>query len=268
VAASTAIRGNFAAGARSTSSAWDLLLALTIRDLRVKYHGTVLSYLWWLARPLALGLIMYFALGHVLQVSIPHYAIFLLAALFPWFWFQGALGAATGSFLGNSGLVKKVYFPRAILPLSAVLGQSFEFLATLPVLIVLIIANGIDPAWAWLAGVPLLFAIQICVLAGLGTMLACINVFFRDTSPGLDSFLTLLFYATPIIYPLAKVPSDVRPLMNLNPMVPLIEGWRTVFVDGEMPGLELWPAAVFAAVALALGALTLRYAGKNMADAL
>jgi ABC-type polysaccharide/polyol phosphate export permease len=115
--------------------------------------------------------------------------------------------------------------------------------------------------------VPLLFAIQICVLAGLGTMLACINVFFRDTSPGLDSFLTLLFYATPIIYPLAKVPSDVRPLMNLNPMVPLIEGWRTVFVDGEMPGLELWPAAVFAAVALALGALTLRYAGKNMADA-
>lgn len=268
MAASTAIRGNVAAGARSTSSAWDLLLALTVRDLRVKYHGTILSYLWWLARPLALGLIMYFALGHVLNVNIPHYAIFLLAALFPWFWFQGALSAATGSFIANTGLVKKVYFPRAILPLSAVLGQSFEFLATLPVLIVLIIANGIDPSWAWIPGILFLFVVQVAVLAGLGTMLACINVFFRDTAPGLDSILTLLFYATPVIYPLSKVPADARPLMNLNPMVPLIEGWRTVFVNGDLPGIEIWPAIAFAAVAIAAGAVTLQKAGKNLADAL
>lgn len=84
----------------------------------------------------------------------------------------------------------------------------------------LIIANGIDPSWAWIPGILFLFVVQVAVLAGLGTMLACINVFFRDTAPGLDSILTLLFYATPVIYPLSKVPADARPLMNLNPMVP------------------------------------------------
>lgn len=268
MAASTAIRGSFAAGARSTSSAWDLLLALTVRDLRVKYHGTFLSYFWWIGRPLALGVVMYFALGHVLNVNVPHYAVFLLAALFPWFWFQGALGAATSSFVANSGLVKKVRFPRAILPLSAVLGQSFEFVATLPVLVLLIVASGITPTWEWIVGVPLLFVVQICVVAGLGSMLACVNVFFRDTQPGLDSFMTLLFYASPIIYPLDRVPDSVRPLMNLNPMVPLIEGWRTVFVDGQLPGLELWPALVFAAAAAVAGMWTLRLTEKSIADAL
>ena len=268
MAASTAIRGSFAAGAKSTSSAWDLLLALTLRDLRVKYHGTFLSYFWWIAKPLALGLVMYFALGRVLNINIPHHAVFLLAALFPWFWFQGALSAATGSFIVNNGLVKKVQFPRAILPLSAVLGQSFEFAATLPVLVLLISISGITPTWQWMVGVPLLFVIQICVLAGLGTMLACLNVFFRDTAPGLDALMTLLFYVSPIIYPLDRVPANVRPILKLNPMVPLLEGWRTVFVDGALPGLELWPAVVFALVAAALGAWTMRVAGKNLADAL
>jgi ABC-type polysaccharide/polyol phosphate export permease len=268
VAASTAIRGSFAAGARSTSSAWDLLLALTIRDLRVKYHGTFLSYFWWIGRPLSLGLIMYFALGHVLNVNVPHYAVFLLSAMFPWFWFQGSLGTATGSFLANGGLVKKVSFPRAILPLSAVLGHAFEFLVTLPVLLVLIIASGITPTWAWLLGVPVLFAIQMCVVAGLGMTLSCLNVFFRDTQPGLDSVMTLLFYATPIIYPFNRVPANLQPVMKINPMVSLIEGWRTVFIDGHMPGLELWPSVLFAGIASALGVWTLHAAGTNLADAL
>ena len=262
------MRSSFAASARSTSSAWDLLLAITLRDLRVKYHGTFLSYFWWIAKPLTLGLVMYFALGRVLKIDIPHHAVFLLASLFPWFWFSGSLGTATNSFVANNGLVKKVQFPRAIVPISVVLGSSFEFIAALPVLMIFVFASGIEPTWAWLVGIPLLFVVQFALLAGLGTLFATVNVFFRDLAPSLDAILTLLFYISPIIYPLSKVPENIRPFMKLNPMVSLLDGWRSVFVDGEFPGLDIWPAVLFAVVSVAVGGWVLNAIGKNMADAL
>jgi ABC-type polysaccharide/polyol phosphate export permease len=268
VAASTAVRGSIAAPTHPRTSAWDLLLAITVRDLRVKYHGTFLSYFWWIAKPLTLGLVLYFALGRVLQVGVPHHAVFLLSALFPWFWFQGAVHASTGAFIANSGLLKKVRFPRAILPLSVVLGATFEFAATLPVLIVLVAANGITPSWTWLIGIPVLLALQFALVAGLGLTFACLNVFFRDLAPGLDATLTLLFYVSPIIYPLDKVPGSMRPILLLNPLASLIEGWRALFMDAELPGLDLWPAVLFTAAAIVVGVLTLRAVGENLADAL
>ncbi len=243
-------------------------MAITLRDLRVKYHGTVFSYFWWIAKPLALGLVLYFALGRVLKIDVPHHAIFLLAALFPWFWFQATVHAATGAFLANEGLVKKVYFPRLILPLAVVLGNTFEFIVTLPVLAILVFANGIAPSWTWLIGIPMLLALQFALLVGLGMLVASLNVFFRDTAPGLDAFLTLLFYVSPIIYPLDKVPGRIRTILLLNPLGPLLEGWRSLFIDGELPGVDLWPAVLFAAVALVLGVTVLRRVDRNLADAL
>ena len=256
------------AKAGATSSTWDLLVAITVRDLRVKYHGTVFSYFWWIAKPLALGLVLYFALGRVLKLDVPHHAIFLLSALFPWFWFQSTVHAATSAFIANDGLIKKVYFPRLILPLAVVLGNTFEFVVTLPVLALLVVANGIAPSWTWLIGIPVLLAVQFVLLAGLGMLVASLNVFFRDTAPGLDAFLTLLFYVSPIIYPLDKVPAGIKPILLLNPLGSLIEAWRALFIDGDLPGLDLWPAVLFAAVAVVLGVTVLRRVDRNLADAL
>lgn len=254
--------------ARSTASPWDLLVAVTVRDIRVRYHGTFLFYFWWIARPLMLGLVLYFALGHVLQLDVPNHAIFLLSALFPWFWFQNAVHGATGAFVGNGGLMKKVRFPRAVLPLSVVLGSAVEFAAALPVLVLIVLINGIDPEWAWLIGVPLLMILQLALLAGLALAIAPVNVYFRDLAPGLDAVMTLLFYMTPIIYPLEKVPSNIQPLLQINPLVSLIEAWRELFLFGQLPGLDVWPALVFTAAALVAGAFTLRALDENLADAL
>ncbi len=262
------MRGSFAARTRSTSSFWDLLLAITVRDLRVKYHGTFLSYFWWIAKPLTLGLVLYFALGRVLKIDVPHHAIFLLSALFPWFWFQGAVHASAGAFIANGGLLKKVQFPKLILPLSIVLGSTFEFVATLPVLIVLVIANGIDPSWTWIPGIIMLLALQFLLIAGVGTFVAALNVFFRDVAPGLDSILTLLFYVSPVIYPLDKVPPKFKAVLILNPLGPLLEAWRGLFMNGELPGLDIWPAVLFTAVALAAGWTLLHAVEKNIVDAL
>jgi len=268
VATTTALPGSFAARTPQGSSVWDLLVAITLRDLRVKYHGTFLSYFWWIARPLTMGLVLYFALNRVWQLDVENHVAFLLAALFPWFWFSGTLFSATGAFVSNAGLLKKVQFPHIILPLSTVFGGTFEFLVTLPVLMALIVISGVRPDWIWLVGVPALIALQLALLCGLGLLVSALNVYVRDLGPGLNSLLTLLFYVTPIMYPLDMVPDGYREVLMANPIAPLMEAWRDVLVDGRMPGVEIWSTVLFMVVSLVVGMWVLRMTGKTMADAL
>lgn len=256
------------AAARSASTAWDLLIAVTARDLRVTYQGTFFSYLWWIARPLAMGVVLYFALGRVLRLDVPNYPVFLLSALFPWFWFSGTVQQSAGVLIANAGLLKKVRFPRLILPLSAVFYNTVQFLLALPVLAVFVLIAGIGADVAWVVGIPLLLALQMLLLVGLSMLLAPLSVFVRDLRPALGVVLLLGFYVSPIIYPLERVPDRFKPIVLLNPVAPLLEGWRELFLEGSVPGTELWPAVVFTAVSLALGLAVFRSLEKHFADAL
>jgi ABC-type polysaccharide/polyol phosphate export permease len=256
------------AAARATLTAWDLLIAVTVRDLRVTYQGTFFSYLWWIARPLALGLVLYFALGRVLRLDIPNYPVFLLSALFPWFWFSGSIQQAAGVLVANGGLLKKVRFPRLILPLSAVLYNTAQFVLSLPIIALFVIVAGIDPDVSWVVGIPLLLALQLLLLVGLGTLIASLSVFFRDLRPFLGVVLLLGFYVSPIIYPAERVPDQFKAILLLNPAAPLLEGWRALFLYGSAPGADLWPTAVLTVVFLALGLGIFRVLEKYFADAL
>jgi ABC-type polysaccharide/polyol phosphate export permease len=268
MATTTALPGRFSATASPPSSFWDLLAAITARDISVKYSGAFLSYFWWIARPLLLGLVLYFAMNKVLDVGIENHGAFLLSGLFPWFWFQTTVFSATGAFIGNAGLIKKVRFPRIILPLSVVLGGFVEFLVTLPILVGILLVTGVDPQWQWALGIPLLMVFQFALLCGLTIGVSTLTVYVRDVTPALNSLLTLLFYMTPIIYPLERVPESYRWILNLNPLAPLIEAWRDLLLAGAMPGLSIWPSLVFAAVSIVGGGLALRALGRSMADAL
>lgn len=259
---------SLAAAARSTFTAWDLLIAVTARDLRVTYQATFFSYLWWIARPLAMGLVLYFALGRVLRLDIPNYSVFLLSALFPWFWFSGSVQQSSATFIGNSGLLKKVQFPRLILPLSAVFYNTVQFLLALPVLTLFVLVAGIDPDVAWVVGIPLLLTLQLLLLIGLGALVSSLSVFFRDLGPLLGVVLLLMFYVSPIIYPMERVPEKFKSILLLNPVAPLIEGWRELFLEGSVPGTELWPTVVLTAAALVLGLGVFRTLEKYFADAL
>lgn len=254
--------------ARSTSSAWDLLMAVTIRDMRVRYQGTLFSFIWWIARPLALGLVLYFALGRVLRLDIPNYSIFLISALFPWFWFAGSVQQTATAFSGNAGLLKKVQFPRAILPLSSVFFNTVQFMLTIPILIVFTLVSGIDPTVNWAIGVPMLLALQLLLLIGLGMFLASLSVFFKDLSPMLDVIMLLMFYMSAVIYPLDRVPESYRPILRLNPVAPLIDAWRNLFLYGRLPDGGLWPAVALTAISLVLGIAVFRKLEAHFADAL
>ena len=254
-----------APGSRSLRNGVQLLSALTSRDLRLRYQGSVFGWAWTLVRPLALGMILTFALGKVLGTGVT--AVFLLTGLFPWFWFQGAVQGSTTTFVGNGGLLKKVRFPRAVLPLSVVMGNTLQFVFALPVLAGFLIASGHDPAWAWLPGIPLLFVLQLALTAGLALFVASITVFFRDLEHIAEVLLNLLFYATPIIYAADRIPSGYRWITWVNPLAPIIEGWHSVLLRGEWPGPELAAAAALTSVAVILGWFTFRRLEDAFADA-
>lgn len=253
-------------GRRSLRNAFELVTALTTRDLRLRYQGSVLGWAWSLARPLALGAVLAFALGRVLGTGIT--AEFLLAGLFPWFWFQGGVQGAAGSFVGNGGLLKKVRFPRAALPLSVVLGATLQFLFSLPVLIGFVVAAGNEPGVAWLA-LPLVFGLQLGLMAGLGLFVASVTVYFRDLEHITDVLLTLLFYATPIIYAADRIPAGYRWLTYVNPLAPIMEGWRSVLLEGELPAAShLGASAGLTVLALAIGWAVFRRLEDGFADAI
>jgi lipopolysaccharide transport system permease protein len=249
---------------------WELLLLLTAREVKLRYQGTILGFLWTLAKPLLLALVLSFALSRVLRVDVGDapYALFLLSALFPWGWFQSSIQFAAPSFTNNAPLLKKVYFPRSVLPLSTVTNQLFHFLLSIPVLLLLLVAWGYYPSLQWLVGIPLLIAIQLVMLAGAVLLVASIDVFLRDLEHLVEVGLTLWFYVTPILYPLHLVQDRVGPLIHLNPMASLIQAWRDLFLENKLPSLDIWPALVFAGVVLVAGILVFKALEARFEDAL
>lgn len=260
IAAHTALR---APGSRSLRSSLELLGALTSRELRLRYQGSIFGWAWSLVRPLALGLILSFALGKVLGTGIT--AEFLLAGLFPWFWFQSSVQAASGTFIGNAGLLKKVRFPRAVLPLSVVLGNTLQFLCALPVLWGFLFFSGYSPTVAWVA-LPLIFILQLLLTVGVAFFVASVTVFFRDLEHIVEVLLNLVFYATPIIYAAGRVPDNYRWVIRSNPLAPLAEGWRDVLLDGDWPTTDLWYSVGITAVVLVAGWFTFRKLEDGFAD--
>lgn len=249
---------------------WDLLLLMTAREVKVRYQGTVLGLLWTQAKPLLLALVLYFALNRVLGIKgegAP-YHLFLLAALFPWTWFQSSIQFAAPSFANNAPLLKKVYFPRFVLPLSTVTNQLFHFVLSIPILMLLLLVDGRHPGLEWLLGIPLLIVVQLLMLAGAVLVVASFNVFLRDLEHLVEVFLNLWFYLTPILYPLSRVPESVKPLLLVNPMTSLVEAWRDLFLKNELPSAEIWPALVFTAVILVAGALVFKTLEGRFEDAL
>lgn len=242
---------------------------LTLRDLKLRYQDTTLGFLWSLLKPLALGAVLYVALSQFVRIHVEEaYHLVLLTALFPWVWFQTSVLLATPSFAANGDLLKKVPFPRVVLPFSTILNNGVHFLLTIPVLVILLAIAGRHPTATWLVGIPVLATVQLALLMGVVLTIASIDVFFRDLEHLIEVFLTLAFYITPILYPLDMVPDRWRPILLVNPLSSLIEAWRDLFLHNALPGADLWPALLFTLGAIALGGMVFQRLEPGFADAL
>lgn len=236
-----------------------LVLNLVVRDLKSRYKRSVLGFLWSLLNPLAMMLVFTVVFTVIMPSQLENYPIFLLCGLLPWNFFTGALMLSINSVIGNANLVKKVYFPREVLPLSAVLANLVNFLLGLAVLlVVLIFFHSHFSPWLWL--LPLVILIQTCFTLGVAFFLAAINVYYRDTLMIMDVVLLAWFFLTPVVYSIAILPSsyeilgvtvDVQRLMYiLNPMASLIAAYRDLLYWGYRTDLDFFLRTALTAIAV------------------
>jgi lipopolysaccharide transport system permease protein len=233
---------------------WELLVLITRRDLKLRYQDTVLGFFWTAAKPLAFGFVLWFALSLVIRFRTEEpYHLFLLSALLPWTLFQTSLAASTPLLVLQGTLVKKVPFPLHVLPLAVIANNTVHFLLSLPVLVAFLVFAGFVPGPAWIIGIPLLLGLQLLLMMGAALMLSALDIHFRDLEHLIEVVLNLMFYMTPILYPLAIIPEPYHGILRFNPLATLMEAWRGLLVRNELPGLEIWPSVLMAAVVAALG---------------
>ncbi len=259
--------------ARAVWRARPLVRALVARDLRSRYVGSTLGLVWSLAHPLLQLATFTFVFATVLEVKVSAagdvevpFVLYLACGLFPWLAVQeGVLRSAT-SLVDNPTLVKRVVFPVETLPVELALAAVVQQLIATVVLLALMGILGFPPRAALLA-FPALLAAQLLMTIGLGWGLAALHVYFRDTAQMLGVLLPVWFYLTPIIYPYRLVPPFLRPVLAVNPLTPLVEGYRDLLLHGRLPDPVGMAWLLAASLALfALGAAAFSRARGEFAD--
>jgi lipopolysaccharide transport system permease protein len=209
----------------------ELLVVLAVRDVKVRYKQTVLGVGWAVIQPVMLMLVFSLFFGRLAKMpsdGLP-YPVFAYAALLPWTFFANALGASASSVVGASNLVSKVYFPRLIIPLASVGSWLIDLLIATLILLGLMLYYGVGWSWNLLAAPVLVVAVLFTAL-GAGTLLAALNVAYRDFRYVVPFLLQFWMFATPVVYPASLVPAEWHWVLNLNPMAGLVEGFRSAFL--------------------------------------
>lgn len=263
----------------------ELLVNLTLRELRGKYKRSLLGWSWSLVNPLATMAIFTVVFRYFLKVKVPAgdpsglnvFAFFLLCGLLPWNYLANGMSGSMGAVLGNANLIKKVYFPRELLVVSTVFSWTVSLLVELAVLAIalLIFGNGI---LVWLVPLLLLVALQTVFVLGVGLFLGVLNVFFRDVQHFVGIILQIWFYATPVVYPITVVPTTahaighqipVRVLYGLNPMVRFVEAYRSLLYDVRGPALgDIAYLTVVSFATLAIGLVVFNRLEPTLAEEL
>ncbi len=212
----------------------ELLFSLTKKELKVKYRGSALGFLWSLLNPILTMLVYSFVFSIVLRAGIQEFAIFLICVLLPFNFLSNSVNYGTGSIIGNSNLVNKIYFPREIIPLSIVLANLFNFLLEL---VALFIVLGIlhYPFYIYLYLLPVVIFIQFFLVVGMTLLVSALNVFFRDLQHLITIIMMVWFFGTPVIYPLSMVPEKYQFLIKINPMTIYTAYYRNIFYFVKYP---------------------------------
>lgn len=246
----------------------DIVLALTQKELRVRYKNYALGYVWSLAQPLAFAGVLYFAFKLVLHVPVENFVFFLLAGLFPWQWFANSISLSPMFFLNNASIIKKVAFPRHAVVVSCVLQDAIQFLFSIPIIGVVAFVFGKPPTPIWLVGVPLILALQMSFMVGAGLILGSINMFFRDLERLTALFMMLLFYFTPIAYSEAQIPVRFHRFLFLNPAVSFTVAWRQLFMENRLNFTAVGWMVLHTGVVLTIGTIIYRRLSPRFAEAI
>jgi ABC-2 type transport system permease protein len=214
----------------------DLLYLISVTEFKRTYFGTVLGYLWSLARPLMLFGVLLAVFTQVFRIGsqVPHYPVLLLLNVVLFGFFQEATGTAVGSIVNQEAVVRKTQFPRLVIPLAVVLTSFFNVALNLVVVFVFILASGVTPMWTWLL-FPVVLVLLVAITVAVSMIVASLYPRFRDMAIIWTVLSTVLFYGTPLLYPIEAVPETLRNIILLNPLTPVFELARVWMIDPSAP---------------------------------
>jgi ABC-type polysaccharide/polyol phosphate export permease len=220
-----------------------LIQSLVARELKARYRGSLLGFVWSFVNPLLLLLIYTFVFTVVMPGVHPPelepFALFMFCGILPWTWFSSSLLESSNVLIAGGNLIKKVLFPAEVLPIVTVLANLVHFCFGLPILAAFFIYYGVRVTPGDLWWFPVIVLVQLMLTLGLAFVASALTVHFRDVRDLLSNLLTVWFFATPIIYPLTQAPASVRPLLNLNPFTHLAVAYQEVLFK---PGpFTQWP---------------------------
>lgn len=217
----------------------ELLRNLTIRDLKVRYRNSILGFLWAWGNPIMMTLVFTVVFSVLTPTSTNNFPLFILIGWLTWGFTNAAVSEGTQSIVSNAHLVKKIWFPRIVLPASAVFSNAANFLLALPLIVALILVFGVPIQPILLLYFPVIFLSQLALVLGLAFFLSAANVFYRDTSVISSVFLTAWFFLTPVFYSVERLTSKSQLVYYLNPMASIIEAYRNILygaTNGAPPG--------------------------------
>lgn len=227
-----------------------------MRDLRVRYSTSVLGYFWSILDPLVMAAIYWFVFTQVFDrpVGEQPYIVFLLSALLPWMWFNGAVSDATRAYLREAKLIRSTKIPRTIWVARLVLSKGIEFVASIPVLVIFAIVTGATFHWEAVYFV-LAIVLQAVLTMGVGLIVAPLVVFFRDLERATKLALRFLFYASPIIYGLSDLPAGLGFWAAFNPLAGIFGLYRAAFFPAQLDWFAVGMAAAISAAIFGIGVL-------------
>ncbi|MFQ5706393.1 MAG: ABC transporter permease [bacterium] len=229
----------------------ELLISLTLREVKVRYKQVYLGFGWAVLQPLVLMVVftvVFTKFAHIATGDIP-YPLFAYSALLPWSFFAASISFAIPSLISNTNLVTKTYFPREIIPFATIAASLVDFLIASTIFVLMMVVYQLPLSRLFLL-IPGVMLVQILFAAGLSLAGAAINVFYRDVRYIVPIGLQVWMFLSPVIYPLTAVPDHLRWVYSLNPMVGIIESFRTILLYRQLPDVKILAPAVVVSVLL------------------
>jgi len=246
----------------------ELLKTNIQKEIRGKYKGAWLGVVWSYLNPLLMLVVYSVVFSKIMKIQIPNYTMFLFTALIPWTFFTQTVSQGAFSVVANGSILKKVYFPREIIPISIVTSNVITFLISCIIMLFFIFVTGLGVSW-YILLFPVVLISQYVLLLGITFILSSVTVYIRDLEHIITVLLMVMFYGTPIVYSMDMVPASMKAILLLNPMTPIINSYRDILFYKQMPNLKDLALIIIVSIVLFnIGLVIFRKLERNFAEEL
>lgn len=238
------------------------------KEIRGKYKGAWLGIIWSFLNPLFMLVIYSVVFSQIMRVNIPNYAMFMFVALVPWNFFTQTVSTGANSIVANGGIVKKVYFPREIIPVSITTSGMINFLISCVIMFTFLFITGVGVSMHIFL-FPLILLFQYILILGIVLLLSALTVYIRDIEHFVQIALMALFYGTPIVFTMEMVPKSIAWILNINPMTPIVTAYRDILFYHQMPDINnLLMVIIMSLVMFFIGLYSFKKLQKGFAEEL